>query len=149
MRNDARCQGEANALENASNGGEERENRVSREVAEALTHSGEGAEKSLVVADGRKEAGVAGRKSSERRRQWRAAAWLLLRVGERESESGRARLAAGAKAGAVRRTWWPTRARPSHRLRATWRPNAAGVPWRRGAAVRAHGRGTSAGTGRG
>jgi len=36
------------------------------------------------------------------------AARLLLRAGERESESasGRALLAAGVKAGAVGRTWW-------------------------------------------
>jgi len=39
--NDVRCQGEANALENVGNGGEERENRVSREVAGAPTHYGE------------------------------------------------------------------------------------------------------------
>ena len=38
---DAQCQGEANAPTNASNGGEERENRLSREVAGAPTHSGE------------------------------------------------------------------------------------------------------------
>ena len=39
--NDARCQGEAIALENVGNGGEERENRASREVAGAPTHCGE------------------------------------------------------------------------------------------------------------
>jgi len=70
---------------------------------------------------------------------------------ERESESARggARLAAGAKADAAGRTWWPTRARPSRRMRATWRPSSAGVPRRRGAAVRVHGRGAGAGAGKG
>ena len=38
---DAQCQCEANGPTNESNGGEEREKRVSREVVGALTHSGE------------------------------------------------------------------------------------------------------------
>jgi len=59
------------------------------------------------------------------------------------------RLAAGAKVSVAGRTWWPTRARPSRRMRATRRPNAAGVPRRCGAAVRARGRGAGAGARRG
>jgi len=39
--NGARCQGEANTLKNVGKGGEEKENRASREVAGAPTHSGE------------------------------------------------------------------------------------------------------------
>jgi len=110
-----------------------------------------GEAESLVVADGREEAGAGEEKSSERRRQWRAAERLLLRAGERESESARggARLTAGAKADVAGRTWWPTRARPSRRMRATRRPSSAGVPRRRGAAVRARGRGAGAGAGKG
>ena len=106
---------------------------------------------SLVVADGREEVRAGGKESSEHRRQWRAAARLLLRVGGSEVEraSGGACLAAGAKAGAVGRTSWPTRARPSRRMRATRRSNAAGVPWRSGVAVRARGRGAGAVAGRG
>jgi len=46
-----------------------------------------GEAESLVVADGREEARADGKKSSERRRQWRAAARLLLRAGERQGES--------------------------------------------------------------
>ena len=41
MEKDTHCQDRANALKNACNGGEERENRASREVAGAPTHSGE------------------------------------------------------------------------------------------------------------
>jgi len=94
-----------------------------------------GEAESLVVADGREEAGAAGKKILERRWQWRAAARLLLRAGEREGEraSGGARLAAGERASAVMRTWWPTRVRPPRRMHATRRPNAVGVPRRRGA----------------
>ena len=104
-----------------------------------------GEAESLVVADGREEAGAGGDKSSELRRQWRAAV-RLLRAGERESEraSGGARLVVRAKADAAGQTWWPTRARPSRRMRATRQPNAAGVPRRRGTAVRARGRGAGA-----
>jgi len=74
---------------------------------------------------------------------------LLLRASEREGEraSGGARLAAGKEAGAVGRTWWPTRVRPPRLMRATRQPNAAGVPRRHGAAVRARGRGAGAGRG--
>ena len=102
-----------------------------------------------MVADGRKEAGAAGKKSSERRRQWRAAARSLLRAGQGEGEraSAGARLAGGKEAGAVGRTWWPTRVRPPRRMRTMWRPNAAGVPRCCGAAV--HTRGRDAGASRG
>jgi len=102
---------------------------------------------SLVVADGREEAGASVEKSSEHRQQWRAAVRLLLCASERAS--GGARLAAGAKADAAGHTWRPTMARPSRRMRATRRPNAAGMPRRRGAAVRARGRGAGTGAGRG
>jgi len=103
-----------------------------------------------VVADGREEAGAAGERGApsaggngERRRR------LLLPVGEKESESasGGVRLAAGKEAGAVGRTWWPTKVRPPRRMRATRRPNAAGVPRRRSVAVCVRGRGTGAGRG--
>jgi len=111
-----------------------------------------GEAESLVVANRREEAG-AGEKSSERRRQWRAAERLLVHAGERERESesarGGARLAAEAKADAAGHTWWLTRARPSRRMRAMQRPSSAGVPRRRGAAVRARGRGAGAGAGKG
>jgi len=104
---------------------------------------------SLVLADGKEEAGAGGGESSERRRRWQTAVRLLLRASEREGESAsrRARLVAGTEADAAGRTWWPTRARPSRRMRATRRPCSAGVPRRRGAAVRVrgHGAGTSAG----
>ena len=43
-----------------------------------------GEAESLVVADGREEAGATGKKSSEHRWQWRAAVRLLLRAGKRE-----------------------------------------------------------------
>jgi len=92
-----------------------------------------GEAESLVVADGREEAGAGEEKNSERRRQRRAAERLLLHARKRERESARggARLAVGAKADAAGRTWWPTRARPSRRMRATRRPSSAGVPRRR------------------
>jgi len=48
-----------------------------------------GEAESLVVADGREEAGAGEEKSSERRRQWRATEQLLLRAGERERERER------------------------------------------------------------
>jgi len=66
---------------------------------------------------------------------------------ERERKSWLVQMAVGVKAGAVGRTWWPSRARPSRRMRATRQPNAAGVPRRRSAAVRARGRGAGAGAG--
>ena len=87
---------------------------------------------SLVVADGREEAGAGREKSSERWRRWRTAVRLLLRASEREGGSARrgARLAAGTEADAAGRTWWPTRARPSRRMRATRRPSSAASPRR-------------------
>ena len=106
---------------------------------------------SLVVADGREEVRAGGGESSERRRQWRAAVRLLLRAGEGDSKraSGGACPAAGAKADAAGRTWWPTRARPSRRMRATWRPSSASSPRRHSAAVRARGHGAGASAGKG
>ena len=118
----------------------EREHGVRKDEAE-----------SLVVADGREEAGAGGEESSERRQQWRVAVRLLLRAGERKSEraSGGVRLAAGAKADGAGHTSWPTRARPSRRMCATLRPSSAGSPRRHGAVVRAraHVAGVSAGKG--
>ena len=67
------------------------------------------------------------------------------RARERERRSWQAQMAARTEADAAGRTWWPTRARPSRRMRATRRPSSAGVPRRRGAAVRACGRGAGAG----
>jgi len=46
-------------------------------------------------------------------------------------------MAAGTEADATVRSWWPTRARPSRRMRATRRPSSAGSPRRHGSAVHA------------
>jgi len=110
-----------------------------------------GKTESLVLADEREEARAGRERSSERRRQWRAAVRLLLRASEREGESASrgVPLAAGTEADTAGRTWWPTRARPSHRKRATRRPSSAGSPRRHGAAVRARGRGAGASAGKG
>jgi len=78
----------------------------------------------------------------EKLRASAAMARLLLRASEREGESVSrgARLVAGTEEDAGGHTWWPTRARPSRRMRATQRPSSAGSPRRHGVAVRARGR---------
>ena len=67
----------------------------------------------------------------------------------RESERGGAggRKWQRRQADAAGRTWWPTRARPGRRMRATRRPSSTGSPRRHGAAVRERGRGAGAGKG--
>jgi len=62
--------------------------------------------------------------------------------GERAREKElTAQMAAEEEAGTAGRSWWPTRARPGRRMRATRWPSSAGMPRRHGAPVRARGRG--------
>jgi len=71
------------------------------------------------------------------------------RARERERRRWWAQMAAGTEAIATGRSWWPSRARPSHRMRATRRPSSAGSQQRHGAAVRTRGRGASTSAGKG
>jgi len=67
------------------------------------------------------------------------------------SEGERARekelTGANGSGGGDGRSWWPTRARPGRRMRATRRPSSAGTQRRHGAAIRARGRGRWCGEG--
>ena len=60
-----------------------------------------------------------------------------VRARERVGRSWRAQMVVGTEADASGRSWWPTRARPSRRMRATRRPSSTGPPQWHGAAVRA------------
>ena len=102
----------------------------------------EKAKRKLMVSLGaRLGRGFGRRRATELGQQWRMVALVAAMRGRRrerarERERGEAQMDEEGEAGTAGRSWWPTRACPGRRMRATRLQSPAGSPWRHGAAGR-------------